>query len=70
MNVKNDKDKYDEYKEDYPEAPKSDESVINENEEEEALNYQFMSLYFPIQVINYVIGTIRSCNQNMILFGK
>ena len=32
MNVKNDEDKDDEYKENNPEDPKSDESLINKTE--------------------------------------
>ena len=70
MNIKKDEDKQDEYKENNSEAPKRDESVINETEGEESLTDHLMPTNFPIKLINYVIVNISSCKQNIIEFGK
>ena len=70
LNVKKNEDKDDEYKDDNSQSLKSDESLINKNEEEELFTYRLMLVNFPIKVINYVIGTISLCEQKMIKYGK
>ena len=58
LNVKKDEDKDDEYKDVNSQGLKSDESVINKTEEEEALTDCLMSTNVPIKVVNYVIENI------------
>ena len=52
------------------EAPKSDESVINKTEVEKSLTDRLMSMNTLVEFIQYVIGTISSCEQKMIEMGK
>ena len=60
----NNKNIDDEYKYYNSQDHNSNESVNNKNKEEEALMERFMSMHFPLKVVNYVIGTITSCGKN------
>ena len=44
----------------------SNERVIKKTEEEEALIELLTSMNSPTKVVNYVLGTISSCGENMI----
>ena len=65
-NVDKDEDKYNENKEDNSESPKIDESLINKTEVEKVVTDCLMKINFPIKFIQYVVGTIISCEKNMI----
>ena len=44
--------------------------MINRTESEEVLTDRLMSMNFSINVVNYVIGTISLCKQNIIELEK
>ena len=64
-NLNKDGNKDNECKEDDSESHKSDGSVINKTELEISLTDCWMSTNFPIKFIQYMMGKIRSCEQNM-----
>ena len=66
LKINSNGDDDDEYKDEYSAALKNDESVINKTEDEESLIERLMSTNLPLKVVNCVIGTISSCEQNMI----
>ena len=68
MSVKKDEDKDNEYKDDNLQATKSDENMINKVEDLPSEVDFVMSTNFPIKAVNYVMGSISLCKQNMIEF--
>ena len=68
MKVTNNKYNDDKYKDDNYQYLKSNVSIINKTEEEEALIERLISINLPLKVLNYVIGNISSCWKKMIEF--
>ena len=70
MNINKDEDMDDEYKYENSQALSINESLIDKNEAEESLTDRLMSIFFSINVINYVIGNTCLYEQKMIELEK